>query len=96
MHTDGLRNRGESDERLDAVAVWRGTPYFTEASQDYDEKALSALLIMIAQINVWNRLNIATKQVTARAGLGAGGRSSVLTPGPGDGPARTPRADGRP
>jgi AhpD family alkylhydroperoxidase len=29
----------------------------------YDEAALSALLIQIAQINAWNRLNVAIRQV---------------------------------
>ncbi len=34
-----------------------------EASRHYDEAALAALLLTIAQINVWNRLNVATRQV---------------------------------
>jgi AhpD family alkylhydroperoxidase len=34
-----------------------------EAAQHYDEKALAALVLSIAQINVWNRLNIAVRQV---------------------------------
>jgi AhpD family alkylhydroperoxidase len=34
-----------------------------EAARHYDEKALSALLLAIAGINVWNRLNAATRQV---------------------------------
>lgn len=34
----------------------------------YDEAALAALLVQIAQINVWNRLNVAVRQV---AGAGA-------------------------
>ncbi len=34
-----------------------------EATRHYDEQALAALLITIAQINVWNRLNVATRQV---------------------------------
>jgi alkylhydroperoxidase family enzyme len=34
-----------------------------EASRHYDESALAALLIQIGLINVWNRLNVATKQV---------------------------------
>jgi len=32
------------------------------AADNYDEKELSALLISIASINVWNRLNAATRQ----------------------------------
>jgi AhpD family alkylhydroperoxidase len=34
-----------------------------EAAQHYDETALGALVLSIAVINVWNRLNVATKQV---------------------------------
>ena len=35
-----------------------------EASRHYDEQGLAALVVAIANINVWNRLNIATRQVT--------------------------------
>jgi AhpD family alkylhydroperoxidase len=34
-----------------------------EAARHYDEKQLSALLLAIAAINVWNRLNVPTRQV---------------------------------
>ena len=34
-----------------------------EAARHYDEKALGALVLAIATINVWNRLNVATRQV---------------------------------
>jgi AhpD family alkylhydroperoxidase len=92
MHWRGLRQRGETDERVFAVAAWRDAPYFTdaeraalalteavtrlsdredpvpdaiwnEAARHYDEQALGALLINIAIINLWNRLNVATRQV---------------------------------
>ena len=35
---------------------------WNEAAKHYDEPALAALLIAIASINVWNRLNVATRQ----------------------------------
>ena len=38
-------------------AVW------AEAARHYDEKALATLLLSIAAINVWNRLNVATRQI---------------------------------
>lgn len=38
-------------------AVW------DEAARHYDEPALAALVLAIANINVWNRLNVATQQV---------------------------------
>lgn len=45
-------------DKEDAVpdAVWN------EAARHYDEKGLAALVLAIAKINVWNRLNVATRQ----------------------------------
>jgi alkylhydroperoxidase family enzyme len=36
---------------------------WNEAARHYAEPALAALIIAIANINVWNRLNAATRQV---------------------------------
>ena len=36
---------------------------WAEAARYYDERALAGLLLSIASINVWNRLNVATRQV---------------------------------
>ena len=92
MHARELKQAGEPDERIFAVAAWRETPYFSDAeraalalteavtrlsdrpdpvpdavwdevSQHYDETALAALVIQIGLINIWNCLNVATKQV---------------------------------
>jgi AhpD family alkylhydroperoxidase len=92
MHSRELRQAGEPDARLFAVAAWRDAPYFTaaeraalalteavtrlcdrpdavpdeiwdEVASHYDEPARAALLLQIALINVWNRLNAATRQV---------------------------------
>jgi AhpD family alkylhydroperoxidase len=91
MHARDLRKSGESDERIDTVAGWRDTPYFTdaeraalalaeavtrvsdrgevpdeiydEAAQHFDEQQLAALIASIAVVNLWNRLNITTRQV---------------------------------
>ncbi|HZZ39171.1 MAG TPA: carboxymuconolactone decarboxylase family protein [Acidobacteriaceae bacterium] len=92
MHARELRQDGETDDRLFAVAAWRDAPYFTdaeraalalaecvtrlsdrpdpvaddiwnEAARHYDEKGLAALLLAIAAINVWNRLNVPIRQV---------------------------------
>ena len=92
MHARDMKQAGETDERLFAVAAWRDAPYFTdaeraalalteavtrlsdradpvpdqiweEAARHYDEPALAALIIAIATINAWNRLNVATRQV---------------------------------
>jgi len=45
-------------DRSDSVPddVW------DEAARHYDEVELSALVLQIANINVWNRLNVATRQ----------------------------------
>ncbi|MCW3036441.1 MAG: carboxymuconolactone decarboxylase protein, partial [Actinobacteria bacterium] len=37
-----------------------------EAARHYDEQALAALVIAIASINVWNRLNVTTRQVAGQ------------------------------
>ncbi len=92
MHARDARKAGESDDRLDGVAVWREMPYFTdseraalaltesltriadepdavpdavydEAAKYFNEKEMATLILGIASINVWNRLNAATKQV---------------------------------
>ena len=36
---------------------------WNEAARHFDEKQLAALVLAIALINVWNRLNVVTKQV---------------------------------
>ncbi len=36
---------------------------FDEARKHYDEPALAALVVQIAVINAWNRLNVTTGQV---------------------------------
>jgi len=47
------------NDRADPVPdnVW------DEAARHYDEQALSTLVLAIANINVWNHLNVATRQV---------------------------------
>lgn len=92
MHARQMRQAGETDERLFAVAAWRDTPFFSdderaalalteavtrlsdradavpdeiwnEAARHYNERALAGLLLAIALINVWNRLNVSTRQI---------------------------------
>jgi AhpD family alkylhydroperoxidase len=55
----------EAVTRLDAAnpvpdEIW------AEAARHYDETALAALLIAISSVNVWNRLNVATRQVAGK------------------------------
>jgi AhpD family alkylhydroperoxidase len=40
---------------------------WAEVSRHYDERTLAALIVGIAQINVWNRLNTAVGQVAGAA-----------------------------
>jgi alkylhydroperoxidase family enzyme len=49
-------------DRSDAVPydVWK------EAARHYDEPALAALVLHIAQINLWNRINVTIRQVITR------------------------------
>jgi len=92
MHARQMRQAGETDERLFAVAAWYDAPYFSdaeraalalteavtrlndradpvsdeiwnEAARHYNERALAGLLLAIATINAWNRLNISTRQI---------------------------------
>jgi AhpD family alkylhydroperoxidase len=93
MHARELKEAGETDERMFAVAAWRDSPYFSdperaalalteaatriadrpdpvsdpvwnEAARHYDEEALASLLLNIAMINLWNRINVPIRQVT--------------------------------
>jgi alkylhydroperoxidase family enzyme len=41
---------------------------WNEAARHYDEKALAALLLSIATTNVFNRLNVSTRQVAGSWG----------------------------
>ena len=40
---------------------------WNEAARHYDEPALAALILSIATVNVWNRLNVSTRQVAGSA-----------------------------
>ncbi len=53
--TEAVTRLNETDPVPDAI--WE------EARRHYDERALAALLLSISAVNVWNRLNIATRQV---------------------------------
>jgi AhpD family alkylhydroperoxidase len=39
---------------------------WADAARHYDEQELAALVLAIASINVWNRLNVATRQVAGQ------------------------------
>ena len=40
---------------------------FDEAAVHYDEQQIATLVLAIANINLWNRLNVATRQVAGEA-----------------------------
>jgi AhpD family alkylhydroperoxidase len=92
MHARELKQSGATDARVNAVAAWRETPYYSdaeraalalaesitrlsdrsdpvpdevwdEAARHYDEQALAGLVVSIAAVNAWNRLNAATRQI---------------------------------
>ena len=85
------KQKGESDERLFAVAAWREAPYFTdaeraalalteavtrladrsdpvsdavweEAAKYFDEREMASILLWIATTNLFNHLNVPTRQ----------------------------------
>jgi AhpD family alkylhydroperoxidase len=91
MHTKDAAHAGETQLRLNMVAVWREATVFTEAeraalelteegtriadastgvsdeawlnaAKHYDEDQLAALVSLIALINVYNRMNVITRQ----------------------------------
>jgi AhpD family alkylhydroperoxidase len=93
IHSHELKLAGEPAERVNSVAAWRETPYFTEAeraalalaeaatrladrpdavpddlwdeaARHYDKAQLAALVIAIATINAFNRINATTRQIT--------------------------------
>jgi len=47
-----------------------------EAARHYDEAGLASLIITIASINVWNRFNVATRQVSGPWTANAGGQAA--------------------
>ncbi len=58
--------------RSNASSWWAASSYtadpvpdeiWDEAARHYEEPALAALMIEIATVNVWNRLNATTRQV---------------------------------
>ena len=92
MHAREMKQAGDSDEKIFAVAAWRDNPIFddaeraalgltealtriedraepvrdeiwNEAARHFDENALAGLVLAIAGINTWNRLNVAVRQV---------------------------------
>ena len=59
-------------DKADAVPddIWN------EAVKHYNEQQLSALLVAIGAINVWNRLNVATRQIAGQWAKSAEGQKS--------------------
>ena len=85
------RRNGETDDRLSAIAVWRETPYFTDAeraalalaeaatrladrpdavpddvwdqaAKHFGDAELAAIVLWIATTNLFNRINVTTRQ----------------------------------
>ena len=90
MHARRLRELGEPNERIDAVAAWSEGPFFDEreraalswtesvtllskdhvpdgvfeeARAQFNETELANLTVVIATINVWNRLAVPFRMV---------------------------------
>jgi len=58
-------------DRADPVPddVWQ------EAARHYDERALAAIVLQISLVNVWNRVNVATRQVAGEWAAAAEARA---------------------
>lgn len=91
-HIDTMRHEEESSDRMDTVAVWRESPFFTdseraalglaeaatrladspgapvpddvwnEAADHFDEKELAGVVLAIATINFFNRINVTIQE----------------------------------
>jgi AhpD family alkylhydroperoxidase len=48
---------------------------WNEAARHYDEKALAVIVLQISLVNVWNRLNVATRQVAGEWAASAEART---------------------
>lgn len=59
--TESLTRLGDTQDNV-PDAIW------DEAARHFDERALAALTLSIATVNLWNRLNIATRQVAGASG----------------------------
>ena len=53
----------ESATRISDTADPHPDGVWEDTSRYYDEKALAQLIVHIAEINVWNRFNVTTRQV---------------------------------
>jgi AhpD family alkylhydroperoxidase len=56
----------EAVTRLDAGPDPVPDEIWDEAARHYDEQQLAALVLTIATVNLWNRLNVATRQVAGQ------------------------------
>ena len=57
-HPRIARRLGETDERLWAVTRF--------ADRHFDAQGMAALVLQIATVNLWNRLNVASRQVAGQ------------------------------
>ena len=57
----------EAVTRLSDRADPEPDAFWSEAARHYDEAALSSVVLAVGLINVWNRLNVATRQVAGAA-----------------------------
>lgn len=69
---------------------------FDEAARHYDEPALAALLLSIAVVNVWNRLNVAIRQPSVTGAVSGPSDLDAIPPaGPHRPVRRLPRGSDR-
>jgi AhpD family alkylhydroperoxidase len=70
VFTDGERAALAMTEAvtcLDNGGIGVSDEVWAEAARQYDEPALAALILDIASVNLWNRLNVTTRQTPSSA-----------------------------
>ncbi|MGH9467988.1 MAG: carboxymuconolactone decarboxylase family protein, partial [Terriglobales bacterium] len=50
---------------------------WADAARHYDQRGLAGLLLAIASINIWNRLNVPTRQVAGEWAKSAAGKAAL-------------------
>jgi len=94
-YTDAERAALDLTEAVTRLADSAGVPdaVWDEAARHYDKRQLAGLVMMIAAINSWNRINASTRQITGR--WVEQWISPPQTAGHRVQPAEPPRADAR-
>jgi len=73
--------KGSDRARLAAPADAVPDEIWDEAARHHDQRGLAALLLWIALTNVWNRLNVSTRQAASAWATSTDGKAWAKTSG---------------